>query len=62
MVDVENDVRINECRDWNVEGTCKYLSKLLMLYDTKNQILVSVIASIGQQGAQSQNSVTVTTV
>uniref|UniRef100_A0A8D3DVS1 Polycystin cation channel PKD1/PKD2 domain-containing protein n=1 Tax=Scophthalmus maximus TaxID=52904 RepID=A0A8D3DVS1_SCOMX len=56
MVDVENDVRINECRDWNVEGTCKYLSKLLMLYDTKNQILVSVIASIGQQGAQSQNS------
>lgn len=23
-VDVENDVRIYECRDWNVEGTCKF--------------------------------------
>lgn len=24
-VDVENDVRINDCQDWNVEGTCKFL-------------------------------------
>lgn len=28
-VDVENDVRIYECRDWNVEGTCKFLPKLM---------------------------------
>ncbi len=28
-VDVENDVRIYECRDWNVEGTCKLNSYLL---------------------------------
>lgn len=23
-VDIENDVRIYECKDWNVEGTCKF--------------------------------------
>jgi len=29
-VDVENDVRIFECRDWNVEGSCK--SVLLLFF------------------------------
>lgn len=28
-VDVGTDVRIYECRDWNVEGTCKIHLKLL---------------------------------
>lgn len=36
-VDVDNDVIIYECKDWNVEGTCKSLPKLmhpqLMFYD-----------------------------
>lgn len=30
-VNVENDVRIYECRDWNVEGTCKLSSYWLLL-------------------------------
>lgn len=30
-VDVENDVRIYECRDWNVEGTCKFEPKVIFI-------------------------------
>ncbi|KAM9844832.1 mucolipin-3-like [Aulostomus maculatus] len=33
-VDVENDVRINECRDWNVEGTSGSNDYLLLLFDS----------------------------
>ncbi|XP_076600472.1 mucolipin-3 [Chaetodon auriga] len=33
-VDVENDVRINECRDWNVEGTSDKNDYLLLLFDS----------------------------
>lgn len=28
-VDVQNDVQIYECRDWNVEGSCKFSPKLM---------------------------------
>uniref|UniRef100_A0A8D3D9M4 Polycystin cation channel PKD1/PKD2 domain-containing protein n=1 Tax=Scophthalmus maximus TaxID=52904 RepID=A0A8D3D9M4_SCOMX len=34
MVDVENDVRINECRDWNVEGTSCKNDYLLLWFDS----------------------------
>ena len=30
-VHVENDARIYECRDWNVEGTCKFVKELILL-------------------------------
>lgn len=30
-VSVENDARIYECRDWNVEGTCKFVKELILL-------------------------------
>uniref|UniRef100_A0A3Q3ME51 Mucolipin 3a n=1 Tax=Mastacembelus armatus TaxID=205130 RepID=A0A3Q3ME51_9TELE len=33
-VDVENDVRIYECRDWNVEGTSGKIDYLLLLFDS----------------------------
>ncbi|XP_034558529.1 mucolipin-3 [Notolabrus celidotus] len=33
-VDVENDVRIYECRDWNVEGTSDKNDYLLMSFDS----------------------------
>ncbi|XP_029310109.1 LOW QUALITY PROTEIN: mucolipin-3 [Cottoperca gobio] len=33
-VDVENDVRIYECRDWNVEGTSGKNDYLLLLFDS----------------------------
>nr|XP_046263407.1 mucolipin-3 [Scatophagus argus] len=33
-VDVENDVRIYECRDWNVEGTSDKIDYLLLLFDS----------------------------
>lgn len=33
-VDVGTDVRIYECRDWNVEGTCKIYLKVLFSYPT----------------------------
>lgn len=31
MVDVKNDVRIYECSDWNVEGTCKFYPKVVSI-------------------------------
>ncbi|XP_060940585.1 mucolipin-3-like [Limanda limanda] len=34
MVDVENDVRIYECRDWNVEGTSGKNDYLLLWFDS----------------------------
>ncbi|KAK2822562.1 hypothetical protein Q5P01_022627 [Channa striata] len=33
-VDVENDVRIYECRDWTVEGTSRKNDYLLLLFDS----------------------------
>uniref|UniRef100_A0A3P8UH12 Mucolipin TRP cation channel 3 n=1 Tax=Amphiprion percula TaxID=161767 RepID=A0A3P8UH12_AMPPE len=33
-VDIENDVRIYECRDWNVEGTSGKNNYLLLLFDS----------------------------
>lgn len=32
MVDVKNDVRIYECRDWKVEGTCKFYPKVVFIF------------------------------
>lgn len=29
-VDVKNDVTIYECRDWNVEGTCKFVHPIFL--------------------------------
>lgn len=60
-VDVENDVRIYECRDWNVEGTCKFYPNpfssqpliYTVLWPSQTKIFILIIASKASRGQHS---------
>ena len=43
MVDVENDVRIYECRDWNVEGTCEFFQQMFISSPCKSNYIRSIL-------------------
>lgn len=49
-VDVDNDVTIYECKDWNVEGSCKLHTQVCCLMMPTNSLHICVISSTSSRG------------